>query len=95
MIIYVTLSVVTWTLAGFKRQSNPQGLLVLTVDISAGMELPSLMNKGENAGCRIDIATASITGVFRKFAVKTILYNILGEGHGALQETCANTASEI
>ena len=58
---------------------------VLTVDICAGMELPALMNKRENAGCRVNIATVSIAGVLREFAVKTVLYNILGEGHGALQ----------
>ena len=58
---------------------------VLTVDIRAGMELSALMNKGENAGCRVDIATVSIARVLRKFAVKTVLHNILGEGHGALQ----------
>ena len=68
---------------------------VLAVNVSAGVELSSVVNEGEDAGSWIVTAALSIASVLRELAGETLLQHLLGESLGLLKEPGPDTAAEV
>ena len=77
--------------------ANKNNLLFLirAVDVSAGFELPAVVNEGKLTCSGKDTAALCMASVLRELAGETLLQHVLGEGLGLLKVAGPDTAAQV
>ena len=77
--------------------ANENNLLFLirAVDVSAGFELPAVVNEGKLTCSGEDTAALCMASVLRVLAGETLLQHVLGEGLGLLKVPGPDTAAQV
>ena len=69
--------------------------LIRAVDVSAGFELPAVVNEWKLTSSREDTAALCMASVLRELAGEALLQHVLGESLGLLEIPGPDTAAQV